>query len=301
MHNALRLARGPRGIKDEQRVFGPNLDIGAIGIGGGHLGLHIDVAALGPGGLIAGVLDDKAFHPVIAMQKCRIRIGLQRRLAPATRCEIRGNHNPRVAVIDPVGQRIRREACENDGMNGPDPRAGQHRIGGLRDHRQIDHHAVALLDALRLQNIGHAAGVFQQFGIGDMLGRGLWVIRLPDNRGLGRAGRHVAVDAIGADVQLSVLKPFDRDLTKGEIRVLYLGERARPIDAQPLLGPEGFGISDRRRIHLCVLRSIDMGIGDKFIRSRIDGSGRNGLRHENSSIWRAVSRPAFDHRGQALP
>ena len=34
-------------------------------------------------------------------------------------------------------------------MDRPDPRTGQHGIGGLRDHRQVDRDAVACFDAGR--------------------------------------------------------------------------------------------------------------------------------------------------------
>ena len=48
------------------------------------------------------------------------------------------------AVVDPVSQRFRREAAENDGMNGADAGAGQHGDRQLRDHGQIDGDPVAL-------------------------------------------------------------------------------------------------------------------------------------------------------------
>src|SRR3546814_7280868 len=48
---------------------------------------------------------------------------------------------------------VRREAAEHDGMHGADTGAGQHRIGGGRDHRQVDGDAVALLDAMGLHHV----------------------------------------------------------------------------------------------------------------------------------------------------
>src|SRR6201982_2690822 len=56
-------------------------------------------------------------------------------------------------------------AKNTEGM-GPDPGAGQHRVGRLRDHRQIDGDAVALLDVSRAQDVGHPAHFVMQFLVG---------------------------------------------------------------------------------------------------------------------------------------
>ncbi len=121
-------------------------------------------------------------------------------------------------------------------MDRPDPGAGQHRIGRLGDHRQIEDDTVPFLHPVLLQHIGHAAGLFQQLGIGDVLGGGLRIIRLPDDRGLIGPRRHVAVDAVGADVQpVTILEPLDRDLAEFERGVLDLGVIADPVDPRPSL------------------------------------------------------------------
>ena len=72
------------------------------------------------------------------------------------------------AILDAASERVGREAAENDGMDGADPRAGEHRVGRLGDHRQIDRDPVALLDAMRLQHIGEAADALVQLAIGDV-------------------------------------------------------------------------------------------------------------------------------------
>src|SRR5256885_17064297 len=67
--------------------------------------------------------------------------------------------------------RSRREAAEDDRMNGAETRAGQHGIGCLRDHRHVDGNAVTLLDIAVAQDVGEAANLVVQFLITDVLGR----------------------------------------------------------------------------------------------------------------------------------
>ena len=67
--HALRLAGGPRGVQDEQRVFRADFGIGAIGGRFRHFCRQVKVAALNPAGLIAGMLDDQTFHVIVAMQQ----------------------------------------------------------------------------------------------------------------------------------------------------------------------------------------------------------------------------------------
>ena len=50
----------------------------------------------------------------------------------------------RLGVVDAGGELVRGEAAEHDGMDGADPRAGQHRDDRLRHHRHVDDDAVAL-------------------------------------------------------------------------------------------------------------------------------------------------------------
>ena len=215
------------------------------------------------------MLDHKALHPVIAVHQRLIGVGLQRGFLAATRGKIGRDHQLGFRVIDPVGQSVGRKAREHDRMNGPNPGASQHRIGGLGDHRQIDHHAVAALYAMRLQHIGHAAGVFQKLGIGDVQGGRGRAVRLPDDRGLVGARHHVTVNAIGRHVQRAIFIPLDRHLADVKAGVLDLGVILDPIDALALLGPECRRIRDRGRIHRCVAFSGHMRLRDELFRRRI--------------------------------
>ena len=140
-----------------------------------------------------------------------VGIGLERHGLAAAQALIGGDDEIGAAILDAVRQRIGREAAEDDGMDGADPRAGEHRIGRLGDHRHVDRHAVAPLDAARLQHVGEAADVRVQLAIGDLLVLGR-VVALPEDRDLVGAVLQMPVDAVGRDVERAVLEPFDGDV-----------------------------------------------------------------------------------------
>ena len=275
MHDPLGLAGRSRGVKDEQRVLGIHRARRAVGADLLHHRQHVDIAAIDPGGLIAGMLDHQAAHPVRAMQQRGVGIGFQPRAPAAARGGIGGDDQFRARIVDAVGQRIRREAGKDDGMDRPDPRAGQHRIGGLGDHRQIDHHPVAAHDALRQQDIGHPVHLFRQLGIGDMARGRVRVIGFKDDRGLVGAGRQMPVDAVHAGIQHAVLEPFDRDLAQGEIGVLDLGIGLDPVQPLALAAPEADRIGHRFGIETVIIRRLDMG-GPETGRNRMFGKVFNG-------------------------
>ena len=187
-----------------------------------------------------------------------IDIGLQRHLLAAAQSLVGGDDDLGLAVGDALGEAVGREAGEHHRMNGADPRAGQHRIGRFRDHRQIDRDAVALLDVPGAQDVGHLADFVVQLAVGDVLGlRG--IVALPDDRGLVAALLEMAVDAVPGRVQDAVLEPFDGDVAGREGDVLDLMEGLHPVDALGLLGPEAIGIIDRAGVHLAVLGVVDKG------------------------------------------
>ena len=130
-----------------------------------------------------------------------------------------------LAVLDAAGERVRREAAEHHRMDRADARAGEHRVGRLRDHRQVDGDAVALLDVAVAQHVGEAADLVVQLPIGDLL-RLVRVVAFPDDRDLVAALGEMAVDAVVGDVERAVLEPFDRDVAGIEGGVLDLGRAA---------------------------------------------------------------------------
>jgi hypothetical protein len=123
-------------------------------------------------------------------------------VAAAARRVVGGDDDLGVAAVDPLRQRVGREAREDDGMDRADPGAGEHGIGRLGDHRQVEDDAVALADAQFLEDVGHLADFAVQLAVGDVLGRVLRIVRLPDDRRLVAARGEVAVDAVGATLSV---------------------------------------------------------------------------------------------------
>ncbi len=157
-------------------------------------------------------------------------------------------------------------------MDGADPRAGQHGVGGFRNHRKIDGDTVALHDVTGAQDVGHLADFVVQLPVGDVL-RLRGVVAFPDDGGLVAAGFEMPVDAVPGHIQDAVLEPFDRDVAGRKRRVLDLVERLDPVDTLALFGPEAVGIAHRARIHLAVLGLIDKGALGPFRRYVIDFLG----------------------------
>ncbi len=101
-----------------------------------------------------------------------VHVGLQRHVClAAAQALVGGDDQARGAVLDPPGDGVGRKAAEDHGVDRADPRAGQHGVGRLGDHRQVDGHPVASsADALLgLEHIGHAADLGVRLGVGDLL------------------------------------------------------------------------------------------------------------------------------------
>ena len=245
-----------------------------------------EIEARAPGHLIAGALDHQAFHLVDIVQQRLVHIVLELGLAPAARGGIGSDHQLGIAAIHPRAQRIGRKPGKDDGMDRADPRTGQHGIGGLGDHRQIDHHPVALGDTELFQNIGHPADMPMQLGIGDVLGGLVRIVGLEDDRSLIAAGLQMPVDTVGRDVERAILEPLDVDLAGLKRAVLDLGEGFDPVDALAMFAPEGVGIIHRGSIHRVIFGGVDMGARDHLGRRGIALAFGCVARHSGSSLSR---------------
>ena len=242
VHDTLGLTGRAGSIENKQRIFGVHLGGGAVVV---RLKCHfvVIIVAVRPGGLAASPLDDQTFYLVFAVQQRCIRVGLQRCLAASAWGFVCGDHNLGVTAIDPRTQRVRRKTGKDDGMDRANPRAGQHRISGFRDHGEVDHDPVAFAHAQRFKNIGHLTNAAVQVFVSDVQGFVVRIIGFPDDRRLIAACFKVAVDAVGRDIQHTVFEPFDRDTAKGEIDILHLGKRFDPVKTLALFPPERIRIS----------------------------------------------------------
>ena len=125
-----------------------------------------------------------------------VRVFLQGDWLAATHALIGRDDKARGAILDAAGEALGREAAKHHRMHSTDARAGEHGIGRLGDHWQIDGDAVAFAHAIGLQHIGELADPLVQLPVGDafVLGR---IIALPDDGDLVGAAFHVPVDAVG--------------------------------------------------------------------------------------------------------
>ena len=181
-------------------------------------------------------------------------------------------------------------------MNRADARAGEQGDGGFGDHRHINRHAVAFLDAQRFQRVGKFADFRVQFRVGDFFYLFLRFALPEDGDFIARFGFQMAVEAIDGHVELAVLEPGVPD----DPRVSVPGEFSRdggllePIQRVRLFQPERVRLANRAFVQGVVLRGVKMRAlqnfrrwreGAGFLKQRI---GRNGLvwhRHPRLDFW----------------
>ncbi len=127
-----------------------------------------------------------------------------------------------------------REAAEDDGVGCADAGARQHGDRELRDHRHVDGDSVALLHAKPAQRVREAADLVEQLGVRDgarVAGLTFPVVR----HAVAQSRGHMAVEAVGADVELAADEPLRiRRLPRVE-----LVPRLHPVEPVALLRPEG--------------------------------------------------------------
>ena len=87
-----------------------------------------------------------------------------------------------LCVVDAIAQRLGAEAAEHHAVDRADARARQHRDGQLRDERQVDRDAIALLHAERLEDVGELADLAVQIEVGQR--PAIARLAFPDERGL---------------------------------------------------------------------------------------------------------------------
>ena len=172
-------------------------------------------------------------------------------------------------------------------MNRADARAAEHGHGGFGNHRHVDRHAVALLDAERFQDVGELADLRVQFRVGDAL-HVLLRFALPDDGGLVAARLEMAVEAVHRDVELAVVKPGVLDFPRGGVPVelARVPGRLEPLQRLRLFQPEFLRLAEGALIQRVVLRGVEERVLHDFRRRReraafvLQRFGGNGL------VWR---------------
>ena len=176
-------------------------------------------------------------------------------------------------------------------MDRADARAGQHRDVGARDHRQIDHHAVALDDAEVAQHGREGRDLVEQLRVGDRLGEADHRRVVDDRRLVATARRDVTVDAVVARVQSRIGEPAAVDAA---LRVEDAAGRLDPVDRAGRLAPEGLGVGLPARVGLGIGRGLTIGHGVLPV-----GSG--GRRGKFCRGWRRQARRRIAGRAARRP
>ena len=102
----------------------------------------------------ARALNDEHLWCAFDLFESLVGVRFERGIAAATRGLVSCDNNFRVALIDACGERVRGEAAEHDRMDGTDPCAGKHGIGGLWDHWHIQDDPVAFANTHLFQHVG---------------------------------------------------------------------------------------------------------------------------------------------------
>ncbi len=170
-----------------------------------------------------------------------------------------GDHRDRAAIGDAAGEALGRKAAEHHGMNGADPRTGEHCRRGLGDHRHIDHHPVAAPDPALEQEVGEAAGLVEQFAIADVAA-GAGFIGFENQRGLVAMVGDVAVEAIDRQIELTILVPFDPEIGLGERTIAGFFGKDVPRQPARLVEPEAVRIGAFKVVQLGQFERADAGV-----------------------------------------
>ena len=239
--HALGLARAPGGVEDEQEVLRSHPLRRAVGGGGGQGVVQPDVAALGPVDGLAGVANDEVGGDRGAFGEGLVDDGLEAEPLGAALHAVAGDHAHRAGILDAVGEAAGGEAGKHHAVHRTNAGAGEHSHSELRHHGQVQRHPVALLHAARLEHIGEAAHAVQQLGVGDRDRRVRRIVGLPQDGGaVAVAGGHMAVEAVGGDVELGAVKPAHA--RRVEFPVAHGVPRGHPLVVAGDVGPEGLGV-----------------------------------------------------------
>ena len=225
VEGALGLSRRAGGVEDEEGILGVHRFRFAPVARLGHLLMPPEVTARCPVDL--DLLADPFHHDHLldrrAFLQGRIGILLLRDGLRAAEGSVADDENPGLGVLDPDGQRVRAETAEHHGMDGADPRTGQHRDAGLGDHRHVDADTVTLFDPMGFEDIRELADLFVEFAVRDGA-LFTWLVADPLDRHLVAALLQLPIEAVVSNVQFRALEilQIDRPFADIEVEILDL-------------------------------------------------------------------------------
>jgi hypothetical protein len=244
----LRLPRRSRRVEDVEHVLG--VEDGRLEVGRRllHEILVDEVTPLFHRDVLHRAPDHEDLLDRLALLDRLVRALLERNDLTAPVTAVGRDQNLAFGVVDAVAQRLGGEPCEHDRMRRSDPCAGKHRCRQLRDHRQIDGDAIALLHAEIDEDVRETADLFVEVAVGDDPGiAGLADPVVSDPLGV---VRQVAVETVVGGVDLASREP-------AMVRGVPLEDalpRLEPVEPLGLRLPPGVGILGRLLVDRGVLR-----------------------------------------------
>ena len=218
-HHAFRHAGRAGGVEDVERIGRGEIGAGralARGFGGLDQRCPVMVARLvHPRRDLRPLEDDAMLRLGLRQADRQVEQGLIFHDAAGLDAAARGQDHLRLGVVDAGRELLGGEAAEHHRMHRSDPGAGEHGHDRLGDHRHVDQHAVARVDAEVLQHRGERRGLIEQFAIGDgplRPGDGAVVI---ERRLIAAAPFHMAVERVVAGVDARVGEPAAVDARPG--------------------------------------------------------------------------------------
>src|SRR5215471_12686131 len=156
--------------------------------------------------------------------------------------------------MNSVYQSIRRESAKDNRMRRSNTRTCEHRDWQLGRHAHVDDHAIALLYAQRLENVGELLDFAMELLVGqspDFAG-----FALPNEGSfVFSRGEYVAIETVVGKIDLAAYEPF----SPGRIPVQNLVPFLEPVQFFCNAYPEFFGILYRFTIDaFIVIKAPDL-------------------------------------------
>ena len=254
-HHALRLSRRAGRVEHVERIGCRDrhaFHLGTGGLGGLYRIAVVDVAAVGQVTTLLLALQDDARPNLVPRHGDRT---VEQRLVGdhAARLDAAGCGNDQVGlcVVDTGGEFLGREPAEHHGVDGAEPRAGEHGECRFRDHRHVDDDAIALADALAAYDRGERLDLLLELRVGEALlgARDRAVVN--QRRLVGTAALDMPVDAVVAGIAGRACEPSAVDVL---IWIENRLPRRKPVDLAGRPCPERLRVPLPALIDLVVAR-----------------------------------------------
>ena len=207
VHRAFRLSGGARGVDDEgEGLGGQALGFGLLGLAGDEI-VPINVTPFLHGDARFGSLEDDDFLDLGPGFERLIHQGLYAHFLAPAHPAVRREDEPRLGVVESLGDGFRAEARENRDRDDADLKTREHGEDGLRDHGHEDAGAVSGAHPHLAHGVRQAADLRVHLRVG--VAAHFSAVSLPDEGRFVTRGRvKMPVDAVVDDVELPAQEPL---------------------------------------------------------------------------------------------